>query len=259
VHATALGGFDRGPRPPSGAAGDCPRDLGLDGCNGSRRPFGTLVGNQLGWRATFVMVAGLGAVALLACCSDCPAACRAPPRRSASESPSPGAAPCCMYLRSPFSGGWRFHRLTYLSVPLQALGSVRRDQHGIVDLRLGRGDRQPCSAARSPIASPDSDRDLGLVGMVLARRCSRGVEIRTTGPGTADRARLIFCWVSRDWAFYTAQVASIVRIEPVVATIALSLNASAMYLGFAIGGITGAVVLSSWPTDLGWQAASASP
>src|SRR6201999_3920961 len=28
-------------------------------------PFGTLVGNHLGWRATFVMVAGLGAVALL--------------------------------------------------------------------------------------------------------------------------------------------------------------------------------------------------
>jgi predicted MFS family arabinose efflux permease len=64
---------------------------------------------------------------------------------------------------------------------------------------------------------------------------------------------LLFCQGLSGWAFYTAQVASIVRIEPEVATIALSLNASAMYLGFAIGGITGAVVLSFLdPSDLGW-------
>ena len=39
--------------------------------------------------------------------------------------------------------------------------------------------------------------------------------------------------------------------------IALSLNASALYLGFAIGGATGAVVLSVMePTDLGWVGGS---
>ncbi len=38
--------------------------------------------------------------------------------------------------------------------------------------------------------------------------------------------------------------------------IALSLNASAMYLGIGIGGMIGGVVLSTLqPTDLGWVAA----
>jgi predicted MFS family arabinose efflux permease len=64
---------------------------------------------------------------------------------------------------------------------------------------------------------------------------------------------LIFCWV----AFYTAQVASIIRIEPRASMIALSLNASALYLGFAIGGVIGAVVLPVMgPTDLGWVGGS---
>ena len=60
---------------------------------------------------------------------------------------------------------------------------------------------------------------------------------------------LIFCWV----AFYPAQVASIIRIEPRASMIALSLNASAMYLGFAIGGVIGAVVLPAMgrPTSAG--------
>jgi predicted MFS family arabinose efflux permease len=39
--------------------------------------------------------------------------------------------------------------------------------------------------------------------------------------------------------------------------IALSLNASAMYLGFAIGGaLGGAVIAALTPTDLGWVGGS---
>jgi predicted MFS family arabinose efflux permease len=64
---------------------------------------------------------------------------------------------------------------------------------------------------------------------------------------------LIFCWGIAGWTFYPAQVASIIRIDPQASMIALSLNASAMYLGFAIGGAAGGVVLSVLgPTDLGW-------
>ena len=68
---------------------------------------------------------------------------------------------------------------------------------------------------------------------------------------------LIFCWDLAGWAFYTAQVASIIRIEPQASMIALSLNASALYLGFAIDGAISAVVLSVMgPTDLGWVGGS---
>jgi predicted MFS family arabinose efflux permease len=64
---------------------------------------------------------------------------------------------------------------------------------------------------------------------------------------------LIFCWGIAGWTFYPAQVASIIRIDPHASMIALSLNASAMYLGFAIGGVAGGIVLSVLgPSDLGW-------
>jgi len=64
---------------------------------------------------------------------------------------------------------------------------------------------------------------------------------------------MVFCWAISGWAFYPAQIASIIRLNPAASMIALSLNASAMYFGFAIGGATGGIVLSVLgPTDLGW-------
>ena len=79
---------------------------------------------------------------------------------------------------------------------------------------------------------------------------------------TPDHARyavllLVFGWAIAGWAFYPAQVASIIRIDPRTSVIALSLNASAMYLGFALGGASGGIVLSILgPTDLGWVGGS---
>jgi predicted MFS family arabinose efflux permease len=64
---------------------------------------------------------------------------------------------------------------------------------------------------------------------------------------------LVFGWAISGWGFYPAQVASIIRLNPAASVIVLSLNASFMYLGFAIGGAVGGVVLSALgPSDLGW-------
>jgi predicted MFS family arabinose efflux permease len=64
---------------------------------------------------------------------------------------------------------------------------------------------------------------------------------------------LIFCWGIGGWAFYPGQIANLVRIEPQASMIALSLNASAMYFGFAVGGALGGIVLAALsPSDLGW-------
>jgi predicted MFS family arabinose efflux permease len=94
----------------------------------------------------------------------------------------------------------------------------------------------------------------GLAGMAAAL-ILQSFALKFTSP---EHARyivllLIFCWGISGWTFYPAQVASIIRIDPQAAAIALSLNNSAMYLGFAIGGAAGGLVLSVWgPTDLGW-------
>jgi predicted MFS family arabinose efflux permease len=64
---------------------------------------------------------------------------------------------------------------------------------------------------------------------------------------------LIFGWGIGGWTFYPGQVANLVRIEPQASMIALSLNASAMYFGFALGSALGGLVLTALsPSDLGW-------
>jgi predicted MFS family arabinose efflux permease len=64
---------------------------------------------------------------------------------------------------------------------------------------------------------------------------------------------LIFIQGIGGWMFYPGQVANLVQVEPQAPMIALSLNASAMYLGFAIGGALGGIVLTGLsPADLGW-------
>jgi predicted MFS family arabinose efflux permease len=67
----------------------------------------------------------------------------------------------------------------------------------------------------------------------------------------------IVCWAVCGWGFFPAHSTNIIRAEPQAAQIALSLNYSAMYLGFAIGGVLGGVVLSTLgPTNLGWVGAA---
>jgi predicted MFS family arabinose efflux permease len=69
---------------------------------------------------------------------------------------------------------------------------------------------------------------------------------------------LLFCWGFAGWSFYPAQVANLLSIETGASTIALSLNLSAMYFGFAAGGALGGVVLAALtPSDLGWAGACA--
>ena len=68
-------------------------------------------------------------------------------------------------------------------------------------------------------------------------------EIRCRRICAAGYSGLIFCWGIGGWTFYPGQVANLVQIEPQASMIALSLNASAMYLGFAVGGALGGVVL----------------
>jgi len=136
--------------------------------------------------------------------------------------------------------------LTYLSVPLQALGSVDRDQHALLTSASAAAIGNLLGGTLTDRIGPIPTATLGLVGWVLALTLQSAAlnSHHRTWHGRSCSPDL--CWGLSGWAFYTAQVASIVRIEPVVATIALSLNASAMYLGFAIGGITGAWCCRSW-------------
>lgn len=219
-------------------------------------PFGTLVGNHLGWRNTFVMVAGLGAVALLGLLFGLP---RGLPRTTATIGQRiavarRGAVLHALAITILWAVGG-FTMFTYLSVPLRELG------FGPTEISLALLVFGSAAAIGNLLGGSLADRigpiptaTLGLIGMILALTL-QSAALKFAPPELARPIvlALLFCQGLSGWGFYTAQIASIVRIEPDVATIALSLNASAMYLGFAIGGITGAIVLSFMgPSDLGW-------
>lgn len=219
-------------------------------------PLGNFIGSLLGWRATFAMVALLGLVALAGLLFGLP---RGLPKSTASLAERlavarhPAVLTALVITILWALGG--FTLFTYLAIPLAHLGF---DAQGISLALLVFGS---AAAIGNMAGGLFTDRigtvltaALGLSGMACAL-ILQSVAIKYAAP---EQARylvlfLIFLWGISGWAFYPAQIAGIVRVEPQASMIALSLNASAMYLGFAIGGATGGLVLSAAShTDLGW-------
>ena len=219
-------------------------------------PLGSLIGNQFGWRATFALVAVLGAIALAGLLFGLP---RGLPRTTATLGQRLAVARHGAVLTALATtmlwaiGG--FTVFTYLSVPLRNLGF---DASGISFALLVFG---VAAAIGNMLGGTLADRlgplptaALALAGMAVAL-ILQSVVLKSTSPELARYIvlPLIFLWGISGWTFYPAQVASILRIDPQASVIALSLNASAMYFGFAIGGAAGGFVLSVLgPTDLGW-------
>jgi predicted MFS family arabinose efflux permease len=218
-------------------------------------PLGNLVGSLFGWRATFAMVALIGAVALVGLLLGLP---RGLPRNTASLSERLAVARHSNVLIALVItilwalGG--FTMFTYFAVPLRALG-FDASRISLALLVFGAA-----AAIGNMLGGLLADRlgtivtaALGLTGMASALFL-HSLVLKFL-PGQAHYAILgpIFLQGLSGWAFYPAQVASIIRIDPKASMIALSLNASAMYLGFAIGGALGGAVLAAWsPADLGW-------
>jgi predicted MFS family arabinose efflux permease len=223
-------------------------------------PLGTWIGAHFGWRATFVLVAALGAIALAGLLFGLPGGL---PRHTATLIQRIAVARHGAVLHALavtiFWGLGGFTVLTYLSVPLQGLG-FSATEIGLALLVFGSA-----AAIGNVMGGTLADRigpavtaTLGLVIMMFALT----LESVTLKFGPPQYARpiflvLIFCWGIGGWTFYPGQVANLVRIEPQASTIALSLNASAMYFGFAIGGALGGLVLAVLsPSDLGWVGGS---
>lgn len=219
-------------------------------------PLGSLIGNKFGWRATFVLVAVLGAVALAGLLFGLP---RGLPRTTATLAQRLAVARhrAVLYALATTMlwaiGG--FTVFTYLSVPLHYLG-FDASEISLALLVFGSA-----AAIGNMLGGTLADR-FGPVPTAAVGLASMATALILQSPTlkfmSPEHARyvlllLIFCWGIAGWTFYPAQVASIIRIDPQASMIALSLNSSAMYLGFAVGGAAGGLVLSVLgPTDLGW-------
>jgi predicted MFS family arabinose efflux permease len=219
-------------------------------------PLGTWIGVHFGWRATFVLVAILGAIALAGLLFGLP---HGLPRNTATLRQRIAVARHGAVLNAlavtMFWGLGGFTVFTYLSVPLQGLG-FSPSEIGLALLVFGSAAAigNLLGGMLTDRIGPASTTTLALVVMMLALTL-QSVTLKFGMPEYAPPIFLvlIFCWGVAGWTFYPGQVANLVRIEPQASMIALSLNASAMYFGFAVGGALGGFVLAALaPSDLGW-------
>ena len=219
-------------------------------------PFGSLIGSHFGWRATFALVAVLGAIALAGLLFGLP---RGLPRTTSTLGQRLAVARHGAVLLALATtvlwaiGG--FTVFTYVSVPLRTLGfDASAISFALLVFGVAAAIGNMLGGTLADRMGPVPTAALGLAVMAAAL-ILQSFALKFTSP---EHARyivllLIFGWGISGWTFYPAQVASIIRIDPQAAAIALSLNNSSMYLGFAIGGAAGGLVLSVLgPTDLGW-------
>jgi len=219
-------------------------------------PLGSLIGNAFGWRATFGLVALLGAVALAGLLFGLP---RGLPRTTATLGQRlavarHGGVLYALAITALWAIGG-FTVFTYLSVPLRGLGFNASDiSFALLVFGSAAAIGNMLGGILADRIGPVPAATLGLAGMAMAL-ILQSIVLKFATPEQARYILLVllFCWGITGWTFYPAQVASIMRIDPQASIIALSLNASAMYFGFAIGGATGGIVLSLLgPNDLGW-------
>jgi predicted MFS family arabinose efflux permease len=220
-------------------------------------PLGTFVGNQISWRATFIMVAGLGALALAGIVLRMP---RNLPRQTATLSQRLAVARHkSVLIALGVTVLWGIGALsvfTYLAIPLHGAGFGAGDiTIALLVFGVTAAIGNLSGGMLADHFGPGPTAAIALAGMAVSLFLLSAL-LKSVHPGDFTRFLLLLPiagWGACGWGFFPAHSASIIRAEPHAAPIALSLNYSAMYLGFAIGGALGGIVLSTLgPTNLGW-------
>ena len=226
-------------------------------------PLGALVGNRLGWRATFVAVAILSALATIALKSGLPqgigSGLKTPTwgeRLDLIRQPSIlralsttavwaiGAYTLYTYL-SPFLQHTTALSATGISAMLFVLGA---SAFGGVTIGGRMSDRFGPGAV-----TPRALATLTLIFVIL----SLFAHFLPSRLAVLPIAIAIIGWGLSGWSFFPAQQASLIGLSGInVAPVALSLNASFMYVGFSIGAAIGSMTLTSaGVANLGFVAA----
>jgi predicted MFS family arabinose efflux permease len=221
-------------------------------------PLGVLVGQGFGWRATFLGVAGLAALSLLGILARLP---RQAPGVTASLSERLALAKRCDMLRvlatTVLTVASTFTVYTYLGIFLARVAGL--GPQGLPLVLLGFG---LASAVGTRLGGNAADRWGARITVILAGclallaylAFSLGAAL---GPTLAMPVLLsaILLWGLASWGLITAQQARLVALAPALASVSLSMNSSAIYLGSAMGAAVGAVVIADGAVGrLGWVA-----
>lgn len=223
-------------------------------------PLGALVAAFAGWRGTFFAIAGLGALVGAILWYRLPRGIigtRLPLRARLSAAVRPGVMPILLTTTLALIGAFAvFAYVAPLAIESGGLSPIALP--GML-LAFGVG------AVIGNIAGGQAADRFGAtrtVGWSLALSAAMLVMlsvIPTFLPqhiaGPVLMAMMV-PWGIVGWAFPPAQASRIIKLAPDAAPIVLSLNASALYLGVALGAVVGGAVLRyGVPADLGLVAA----
>ena len=224
-------------------------------------PLGTLVGDEFGWRASFVMVGALAAVAAVAVAAILPNVENPPVAGLRSMFALAGRAAILAVLGITALGvAAGFVVLTYIRPLLEGLTGFGGGGIGLMLLIFGLA-----SIAGNSLGGYWADRrgyrnGMGAILVVLALSLLSFslLTVADAGSGTAvlGAAVALVAWSVAGFAIVPLQQYHLIRIVPESRNTVLSLNASAIYLGQGVGSILGSVALGYGSiATLGWVGA----
>jgi predicted MFS family arabinose efflux permease len=222
-------------------------------------PFGTLLGHQLGWRSIFLLIAALSTLAVAGLAYGLPRDLPGTTASLAQRLTVAGRGPVlrALLITLLWSAGG-FTLFPYLAIVFASVGI------GATGISLALFLFGSAAAAGNILGGVLVDR----IGATRTTACAlamfalvlTSISVASKA-GPAASASLILLllmvpWGVAAWAFHPAQNAHLVKISPDAPMVALSLNASALYFGMAVGSSLGGVTLS-WgaASDLGWVGA----
>jgi len=222
-------------------------------------PLGALIADYAGWRGTFWTIAGVSAASAIAIRTMLPAGLtgpRLPLRDRLAIVARPGVVPVLLTTLLPLTGA--FTVFTYIAPVTTEVFRLGNGLLPAVLLAFGIG------GALGNIAGGQLADRIGGTKTVAGATLLMAVAMGTMGfvaavPHAFIASALLgfmLVWGVLGWSLPPAQASRLIKLAPDAAPLVLSLNASAIYLGVALGSVVGGEVLTyAAPIDLGWIAA----
>lgn len=212
-------------------------------------PLGAFVGEHLGWRATFIGVALLSTIALGVLALKLPKTLGAAVPASLGERIAVIGVPG-VFVTLSTTTLWAvaaYTVYTYISPFLSAAAGLTPSQIGITLMVYGLSALAGVSLGGAGVDRLGSRKvqALALPVMALAFAGLSAAALLQPSHVVPVIVALIVSWGISAWAFFPAQQNRLIGIAGLANTpVILSLNASFMYLGFAIGAALGSLVIS---------------
>ena len=222
-------------------------------------PLGALIAGFWGWRGTFSTIAVVGLASAAAIFTMLPAGLKGPKlplRTRVALISRPGMVPVLLTTLLPLTGA--FALFTYIAPVTTGLLGLSASLLPAVLLAFGVG-----AAIGNYAGGQIADR-LGATRSATVSTLLQAV-ILVSMPLLGHLPQQIVApaflgfmvvWGVVGWSLPPAQASRVIKLAPDVAPLALSLNASALYLGVALGSVVGGEVITfAGPVDLGWVGA----